>query len=89
MKRDDSLTTSGLVVTIVFAVGIGAAIVAFTILGLRSRAKAKKDAAARLLAAAHSGSDGKDEEAAHAFVSSKGGASEANLPLIPPARHRN
>jgi hypothetical protein len=87
MKRDDSLTTSGLVVTIAFAVGIVAAIIAFVAVGLHGRNKSRKAEQAALLAQASSGR-GKDIEASP-FARSNPAASDSNLPLMTPGGQRS
>lgn len=89
MKRDNSLTTSGLIVTIFFAVGLVAALIAFVAIAIRSKSKAKAEERKRLLEDASSG--GKDVEAATPFSStrSRAGASESNLPLVAPGGQRS
>ncbi|KAE8452295.1 hypothetical protein EG329_000995 [Mollisiaceae sp. DMI_Dod_QoI] len=82
MKRDDSLTTSGLIVTIVFSLAIAAAAIAFTVMTFRNNAKVKQEERARLLAAATS--KGGDVEA-QPFSN----RSEAALPLITPGGTRS
>jgi hypothetical protein len=82
MKRDDKLTTSGLIVTIVFGVAIAATAIAFGIMCVRNSAKAKQEQRAQLLAAASS--KGNDVEA-QPFPN----RSEANLPLITPGGTRS
>ncbi|KAF8865584.1 hypothetical protein BDZ45DRAFT_684126 [Acephala macrosclerotiorum] len=82
MQRDNNLTTSGLIVTIVFGVAIAATAIAFGIMCVRNSAKAKQEQRAQLLAAA--GSKGNDVEA-QSFPN----RSEANLPLITPGGTRS
>ncbi|TVY35585.1 hypothetical protein LSUB1_G005617 [Lachnellula subtilissima] len=81
MKRDAPLTTSGIVVAIVFGVSIAVVIVSIIIVSMHARRKAKS---AQINAAMLSGSLGKsaaeDEGSAPYRI---GGASDAT-PLIPP-----
>lgn len=89
MKKQDNLTTSGLVVTIVFAGGIGAALFAWAILCLRSRNRNKRQEALQRMM----GSSGKglDTEYASPFAAARNQAmrSDANLPLITPGGIRS
>lgn len=86
MKKDDHLTTSGLVVTIAFAVGIFAASAGVLIVNLRARQKAKHDLQAQLMMAS-SMHENADLENAQKF--SQPMQSEANLPLITPGAPRS
>ena len=92
MKKEDKLTTSGLIVSIAFVGGILAAIVSWTIVSLRARNRRKHNEQVRqMMASSGKGRSGSDVEA----VSSFGGrrhqamASEANLPLISPGGTRS
>jgi hypothetical protein len=91
MKKQDNLTTSGLIVTIVFAGGIGAALIAWAILCLRSRNRNKRQEALRRMMA--SSAKDQDVESISPFATrpttrNKGMSSEANLPLIASGRTR-
>ncbi len=79
MKKDNSLTTSGLIVTIIFAVGIFLSFAGVLIVNLRANAKAKHDAQVQLMMKS-SMNHNTDVETAQTF----GMRSEANLPLITP-----
>jgi type II secretory pathway pseudopilin PulG len=80
MKKDDSLSTSGLIVTIAFGVGISAALIAWGIVAWKGKQKQKREEQAALLRAASRHGKGRDVEAV---------ASDANLPLITPGAQRS
>ncbi len=91
MKREDNLTTSGLIVTIMFAGGIGAALLAWAVLCLRSRTRAKRQEQLRRMMA--SSGKGDDVESISPFATrptmrSRARGSDANLPLITPGGTR-
>ncbi|KAE9376697.1 hypothetical protein N431DRAFT_479871 [Stipitochalara longipes BDJ] len=91
MKREDNLTTSGLIVTIIFAGGIGAALLAWAILCLRSRNRTKRQEQLRRMMA--SSGKGEDIESISPFdtrptTRSRAMGSDANLPLITPGAER-
>ncbi|PVH78274.1 hypothetical protein DL98DRAFT_516789 [Cadophora sp. DSE1049] len=90
MRRDNTLTTSGLVVAIAFGVGLAATAIAVIAMVIHGKNKVKANQQAQLLAAASS-RGGRDVEAAKAFRRPSGGAmaSDANLPLITPGGTRS
>ncbi|KUJ08055.1 uncharacterized protein LY89DRAFT_691355 [Mollisia scopiformis] len=84
MKRDNTLTTSGLIVTIVFGLAIGVAIIAFIVMGVRNSKKVKQQEYAHQMAAASTkGADVESQSFANA------NRSEAALPLITPGGTRS
>lgn len=84
MRRDDHLTTSGLIVTIIFSAALVATVIAFIVMGMRNSKKARQQEYAQQMAAASS--KGADVEA-QSFT--KANRSEAALPLIPPGGQRS
>merc|ERR1712098_1009738 len=86
MRRDNTLTTSGLVVAIAFGVGLAATAIAVIAMVIHGKNKVKANQQAQLLAAASS-RGGRDVEAAKAFTRPM--ASDANLPLITPGGTRS
>jgi len=83
MKRDVPIGTAGIVIAIVFGVGIASAIVGIIVMSVRGRSKAKR---AQINAAMVSGSLGKsaaDGAGPAPYRIGVGGASDAT-PLIPP-----
>ncbi|KAH7403644.1 hypothetical protein BKA64DRAFT_457848 [Cadophora sp. MPI-SDFR-AT-0126] len=90
MRRDNTLTTSGLVVAIAFGVGLAATAIAVIAMVIHGKNKVKANQQAQLLAAASS-RGGRDVEAGKSFTRPKGGAmaSDANLPLITPGGTRS
>ncbi|KAG4434215.1 hypothetical protein IFR05_010285 [Cadophora sp. M221] len=90
MRRDNSLTTSGLVVAIAFGVGLAATAIAVIAMIIHGKNQEKAKQQAQLLAAASSRSGrGGDVEAAKAFTRPNPMASDANLPLITPGGPRS
>ncbi|KAK0104797.1 hypothetical protein ONS95_005065 [Cadophora gregata] len=88
MRRDNHLTTSGIVVAIAFGVGIAATTIAVIAMIIHGKNKVKANRQAQLLAVASSrGRGGRDVEAAKGF--SKPMTSDANLPLITPGGPRS
>lgn len=83
--RDDSLTTSGLIVTIVFGIAIAATIIAFIVMCMRNSKKVKQQEYASQMAAASS--KGNDVEA-QSFTNAAM-RSEAQLPLMTPGGVRS
>ncbi|KAH9216781.1 hypothetical protein DL95DRAFT_387310 [Leptodontidium sp. 2 PMI_412] len=90
MRRDNSLTTSGLIVAIAFGVGLAATAIAVIAMIIHGKNQEKAKQQAQLLAAASSRSGrGGDVEAAKAFTRPNPMASDANLPLITPGGPRS
>jgi hypothetical protein len=92
MKREDKLTTSGLIVTIVFGGGIAAALLSWAILCLRSSQRNKRQEQIRRMMA--SSGKGQDVESISPFArpstrSNKAMRSDASLPLITPGGIRS
>ncbi|RDW94366.1 hypothetical protein BP5796_00129 [Coleophoma crateriformis] len=93
MKRQDSLTTSGVVVTIAFSVGIVSFLVALLVMCFQAKSRMKKDQAERM-ALLTSQTYGKEPElastppAAQSYAQRRaaqrgGDNAEADVPLIP------
>ncbi|RAL63831.1 hypothetical protein DID88_003474 [Monilinia fructigena] len=91
MLIDDTLTTSGLVVTIFFAVSISAFIIALIIIGIKDRAAAKKLKAERIALL-----DAESKEAMESYNQKRSRSvrqpdafenTEANVPLISESDH--
>jgi len=103
MRRDDHLTTSGIVVTIVFGIGITSFVIALIVMKCQERAANKRrkqaERAALLSGKGRSRSDTENAEAyARARSNSRialnpreglGMQSEADLPLIAPGGTRS
>lgn len=86
MLIDNTLTTSGLVVTIFFAVGITAFVIGLLVIGCKGRSAARKQKAERIALL-----DAESKEAVRSSNQTRSksvrqpdafGQSEANLPLI-------
>ncbi|KAH6678106.1 hypothetical protein B0J14DRAFT_461010, partial [Halenospora varia] len=89
MKRDDHLTTSGLIVTIALAIALAATIISLVALACIQRNKAKKD---KMEAAAKLGGKIRpmdDMEAKPYKIGGGGESSEVDLPLITPGGKRS
>ncbi|KAL3427840.1 hypothetical protein PVAG01_01350 [Phlyctema vagabunda] len=90
MKRDNTLTTSGLVVALVFGFGIGAFIVALIVMYCQAARQAKRDKAERMallsnprMGKERSDSDVEAARARNTFLQQHDEqGSEANIPLI-------
>jgi hypothetical protein len=92
MKKEDKLTTSGLIVTIIFVGGTLAAIISWSIIGLRARNRRRHNEQVRqMMASSGKGRSGSDIEAVSSFGGRRNQAmtSEANLPLISPGGTRS
>lgn len=93
MKREDNLTTSGLIVTIVFAGGIGLAFLSWAIFCLRSRQRNKRQE--QLHRMMERSGKGPDVESISPFAArpstraNKAMRSDASLPLITPGGTRS
>lgn len=84
MKKDNHLTTSGLIVTIAFTAGILAAVIGALAVNMRSRTKAKREAQVAAMMAS-SIPAGRDVE--RSVVPQM--RSDDNLPLIAPGGQRS
>jgi len=91
MLIDNTLTTSGLIVTIVFAVGISAFLIGLVVMGCKDRQAAKMAKAERMALL-----DAESREAMQSYSQKKSksvqqpdawGHSEADLPLISELGH--
>ena len=91
MKREDNLTTSGLIVTIIFAGGIGVALLSWAILCLRSRRRVQQQEQRRRMMASSKLDDVESISpfAARPSMRIKARGSDANLPLITPGGPRS
>lgn len=87
IKTDNRLDTSGIVVAIIFALGLVITFVIVIAMVMRSKKQLKQMRQAQLLNAANARSGRRDVEAAQTFQ--KAGASAADLPLIPPGGMRS
>ncbi len=85
MKRKDSLETSGIIVAIVFGVGLAATIITVIAMIVHSKKKLRTAKQAQLLAAATS----KGRGPSAAVETRNPFASDANLPLITPGGTRS
>jgi len=81
MKRDDTLTTSGLIVTIVFVTGIGLFTIGLIIMGVKARQETAKQNAERTALL--------NKESQNYPRNGGAATSDTNLPLMTPGGNRN
>ncbi|KAM3085955.1 hypothetical protein ACMFMG_003006 [Clarireedia jacksonii] len=85
MLKDDSLTTSGLVVTIVFAVGLAGFLIGFIVMTCQDRSATKKRRAAHIAmleAESKEALQNMERQRASAKQAATAGQADANVPLI-------
>lgn len=92
MKRDNKLTTSGLIVAIAFGAGISAALIAWLIVSMRARSRSKHNEQVKKMMEGKPRSRS-DVEGISSFAGegrrNPAMSSEANLPLITPGGTRS
>ncbi len=89
MRRDNTLSTSGLIVAIVFGVGIVASIVAIIFVHVRGKQKQKRDEQVAAMMKSSRVPDKEMESSRVPLPTGRGMQSEDNLPLIAPGGVRS